>query len=224
MDPIATLLLARTHTVVLDADRAASAATRPSRDTDLDRLEDELLQLGFVMSLDLAMTVRRLPHAAFGELRSWMVDTLAATLGAHRPHVPLFRGFPDATPADTEALYLRRVLTWLLTRPEQPCPWCAQVTSVGALDPCGHLVCRTCWSGGTYAGCPICHRRVALDEPFVQWPATDGARVEHHGGELRVVHLAFDVTSVAKARFERLVTRATPTPRRSRTSSRSSAS
>src|SRR5215468_10681377 len=106
MDSIRTLLLARTLTVVLDPDRVASAATRPTRDVDLERFEDELAQLGFVMSLDLAMTIRRLPYQAIAELRSWMTSTLGRTLGAHRPHVPLFRGLPT-TPADAASLYLR---------------------------------------------------------------------------------------------------------------------
>ncbi len=213
MDPIRTLLLARTHTVVLDPDRVAMAATRPARDTDVDNFEDELLQLGYVMSLDLAMTIRRFPHQAISELRTWIVDTLAKGLGAHRPHVPLFRGFPAATPGDTLALYQHRVLTWLHTRADQPCPWCGETKTVGSLDPCGHLVCRSCWDGGSYAGCPICHRRVALNEPFVQWPKDARAtadRVGHHSGELRLIHLALDVVGVARARFERIATRATP--------------
>src|SRR5882757_9053861 len=106
MDSIRTLLLARTHTVVLDPDRVASAATRPTRDVDLDKFEDELAQLGYVMSLDLAMTMRRLPHQAILELRSWISATLAAALGAHRPHVPLVRGLRATTPSDTSGLYL----------------------------------------------------------------------------------------------------------------------
>ncbi|MBA3819253.1 MAG: hypothetical protein H0X17_10205, partial [Deltaproteobacteria bacterium] len=210
MDPISTLLLARTQTVILDADRVASAATRPSRDADVDRFEDELLQLGFVMSLDLAMTIRRLPHQAISELRTWMIDTLAKTVGAHRPHVPLFRGFPAGTPQETYGLYLRRIASWLVTRADQPCPWCAQVKTVGALDPCGHLVCRTCWDGGTYAGCPICHRRVALNEPFMVWPKGEVEVVQRHDGELRLLHLAFDVVGTARQRFERMLARATP--------------
>src|SRR3954471_7508432 len=94
MDSIRTLLLARTHTVVLDPDRVASAATRPTRDVDLDKFEDELAQLGYVMSLDLAMTIRRLPHQAIAELRSWVIATLAGALGSNRPHVPLARVAP----------------------------------------------------------------------------------------------------------------------------------
>ncbi|HSN27950.1 MAG TPA: RING finger family 4 domain-containing protein, partial [Kofleriaceae bacterium] len=161
MDRLRTLLLARTNTVVMDPDVVADAATRPNRDSDVDKFEDELAQLGYVMSLDLAMTVRRLPFAAMQELRSWIVDTLAKEVGAHRPHVPLFRAFPEGVPANTRTLYMRRILSWLCTVPNQPCPWCGEVKSVGALDPCGHLVCRACWDGGNYAGCPVCHRRVA---------------------------------------------------------------
>ncbi|MGN6106626.1 MAG: MXAN_6230/SCO0854 family RING domain-containing protein [Kofleriaceae bacterium] len=211
MDPIRTLLLARTHTVVLDPDRVASAATRPARNSDVDRFEDELVQLGYVMSLDLAMTIRRFPHEAIQELRHWMLETLARPLGAHRPHVPLFRGFPAATPRDTHALYVRRVITWLLTRPEQPCPWCGQTKTVHALDPCGHLVCRQCWDGGNYAGCPVCHRRVSPNDPFFVVPAEPPAEpIARHDGQLRIVHLAFDVVGAARERFERLIARATP--------------
>src|SRR5262245_63712562 len=167
MDSIRTLLLGRTHTVILDPDRVASASTRPAREADVERFEDELVQLGFVMSLDLAMTVRRLPQETIAELRKWTVATLAKTLGVHQPHVPLFRGFGAET---AHALYARRMLSWLVTRPEQPCPWCGQHKRVGALAPCGHLVCRTCWDGGTYAGCPICHRRVASGSAFIVLP------------------------------------------------------
>ena len=227
MDRLRTLLLARTNTVVLDPDRVANAGTRPTRDVDVDKFEDELAQLGFVMSLDLAMTMRRLPFQAIAELRSWMFDTLAKQLGAHRPHVPLFRAFPAGTPGDPTSLYLRRILSWLCTVPEQPCPWCGEVKLVGALDPCGHLVCRTCWDGGTYSGCPICHRRTAIGEPFVK-PAggapVDGTAlpfgsaaargqapvVERHGGTLSLIHLAFDPIGTARARFERLLARTTP--------------
>ncbi len=201
MDPIRTLLLARTHTVILDPDRVASASTRPARDGDVDRFEDELVELGFVMSLDLAMTIRRLPHETIKELRSWMVATLTAAAGAQRPYVPPFRGSPATAPADAPTLFARRVVTWLLTRPEQPCPWCAQIKPVGALDPCGHLVCRECWAGGTYAGCPICHRRVSPSSSFIAIPDPPPAEpILHHDGHLHVLHLAFDVTASARAR------------------------
>lgn len=212
MDAIRTLLLARTHVVVLDPDVAASAATRPSRDTDLEKFEDELAQLGFVMSLDLAITVRRLPNQAIQELRSWIVSTLAKPMGTQRPLVPLPRAFPSATPQNTASLYMRRVMSWLATRSEQPCPWCGQAKEIRPLDPCGHLVCVTCWGGGSYAGCPICHRRVALGAAVV--PATrPEEQVSRHDGQLRLLHLAFDLLGTARARFEELLARTTtPSP------------
>ncbi|MBA3458677.1 MAG: hypothetical protein H0T46_01865 [Deltaproteobacteria bacterium] len=212
MDAIRTLLLARTHVVVLDPDVAAGAATRPSRDGDVEKFEDELAQIGFVMSLDLALTIRRMPNQAIQELRSWIVTTLAKTLGAHRPHVPLFRRFPGGTPGNTVSLYLRRMVSWLLTRADQPCPWCGETKPVRALDPCGHLVCNTCWGGGSYAGCPMCHRRVALGDPFVGSLAgpQPEERVKNHDGQLRLLHLAFDLLGTARARFEALLARTTP--------------
>lgn len=206
MDRIRTLLLARAHVVVMDPDLVAQASTAPLRVADVDNLEDELAQLGFVMSIDLSTTLRRLPYQALQEMRSWIHDTIAKTLGAHRPHVPLFR---KHTPGDTETLYRKRILTWLLTRPEQPCPWCGEVKTVGALDPCGHLVCRSCWDGANFAGCPICHRRVALGEPFVQ-RSPNASGVVGHGGQLTLVHLGMDATGMAKQRFERLLARQTP--------------
>ncbi len=212
MDSLRTLLLARTQLVILDPDRVTAAATRPTRDADLEKFEDELAQLGFVMSLDLALTIRRLPHPAIAELRAWMVDTLATTIGAHRPHVPLVRAFAVGTPGDTSSLYLRRILTWLRTRAEQPCPWCGEIKPIRALDACGHLVCRSCWDGGNYAGCPICHRRVAIGDPFITPPPDPGAIIEtvqRHDGQLRLLHLGFDLVGSAQARFELLLGRGT---------------
>ncbi len=201
MDRIRTLLLARTHVVVMDPDLVATASTRPIRDQDVEKLEDELAQLGYVMSLDLATMVRRLPLQTMHRMRAWIYDTLAAQVGAHRPDVPLARG--EASP------YARRMVTWLLTRPEQPCPWCAQVMALGVLDPCGHVVCRVCWTSASFAACPICQRRVAAGDPFVAMPER-GERVTAHGGSLALLDLGFDLAGIAKQRFARLLSRATP--------------
>jgi hypothetical protein len=216
MERLRALLLTRSNVVWLDPDRISSAQTRPVRDADLDKLEDELAQLGYVMSLDLAMAVRRLPTGTLQEIRSWLVGSLERDLGAHRPHVPLFRKFPDGTPVDTDSLYLRRVLTWLASQPDQPCPWCGQVKTVGALDPCGHLVCRACWDGGNYAGCPICHRRVAPGDPFITGPL-EGERVEHHAGTLALLHLGFDLIGMSRAYLGKLLARRTPLSPQERT-------
>jgi hypothetical protein len=219
MDPIRTLLLARTHTVILDADLVASASTRPARYGAVDRFEAELVELGYVMSLDLAMTIRRLPHQVIEALRGWMVSTLARLLGSRRPAVPLFRGLPEVSPAEAYTVYVRRVLSWLVTRPEQPCPWCGHRQPVGALDPCGHLVCRGCWAQGELSGCPVCHRRISPKTPFLEVPPERdrSEHVQHHDGDLRVLHLAVDLNRVARDRFERVIGRAAPLSKEERT-------
>lgn len=200
MDAIRTLLLDRTLTVILDPDRVANASTRPVRDVEIDKFEDELAQLGFVMSLDLSITLRRLPKGTLTELRSWMVDTLAKQVDTRSPLAP---GDPGST-------YLRRVLPWLATQVDQPCPWCSQVKPISPLDPCGHLVCRSCWAAGHYVGCPICHRRVAMI-PFVAVPPGTPT-VTAHGGALRLVHLAFDLIGSAQTRIARILSRPQPLP------------
>jgi hypothetical protein len=212
MDRIRTLLLARSHVVVMDPDLVADAATRPTRDKDVEMIEAELADLGFVMSLDLAATLRRLPGQALEELRGWIIDTLATTVGTQRPVVPLFRQFPDGVPASSASLYLKRVLSWLVTGSVQPCTWCGDTKEVGALDPCGHLVCRNCWDGTGFTGCPICGRRVTLDEPFIRLPQTTAAdeRVARHPGVMTLVHLGVDLVAMAQERFRRLLARPTP--------------
>ncbi len=201
MDRIRTLLLARTHVVVMDPDLVSQAATAPARDDDVETLEDELAQLGFVLSLDLGMTLRRLPHDAIRTLHRWILETLATQVGDRRPSVPLTAG---AGPR-----YLRRIQTWLATRPDQPCPWCGDENDVGALDPCGHLACRSCWSGASFAACPVCHRRVAPDDPWAK-PARVPEKVTRSHGQLTVLHLGTELTAMARERFSRLVARSMP--------------
>ncbi|NVB84490.1 MAG: hypothetical protein HOV81_39310 [Kofleriaceae bacterium] len=199
MDRIRTLLLARTHVVVMDPDLVSQAATAPARGGDVEDLEDELAQLGFVLSLDLAVTLRRLPHDALRDLRGWICDTLAT--GTQRPNVPLAHGAPGSS------VLLRRMQTWLATRGDQPCPWCGDEKDVGALDPCGHLACHACWNDASYAACPVCHRRVAR-EPFANVEAS--TKVTRSRGQLTVLHLGLDLMGMVKERFSRLVARPSP--------------
>jgi hypothetical protein len=198
MDRIRTLLLARTHVVVMDPDLVSQAATAPAKGGEVEDLEDELAQLGFVLSLDLAVTLRRLPHAALRDLRGWICDTLAT--GAQRPNVPL-------APMPGASQLLRRMQTWLATRGDQPCPWCGDEKDVGALDPCGHLACHACWTDASYAACPVCHLRVAR-EPFAKLEAA--TKVTRSRGQLTVLHLGLDLMGMVRERFSRLVARPSP--------------
>ncbi|MGE0867155.1 MAG: RING finger family 4 domain-containing protein [Kofleriaceae bacterium] len=197
MDALRTLLLSRTHTVVLDPERAANAATRPSRGADLERFEDELARLGFVMSLDLAMMVRRLPGQAAIDLRKWLIDTLTCLVDPARATTAPFHG----STMTAVSSYARRMISWLRACPDQPCPWCARVSKVRALSPCGHLVCEPCWGGGNFAGCPICNHRIAPTEPFIAITPSEPATTD----TLQLLYVAFDLIGTARARFQRLV-------------------
>ena len=124
--------------------------------------------------------------------------------------MPLFRNFPDSTPADTYELYLERTLTHVFASPEQPCLNCANVDHVYVLDPCGHLVCTTCWDAKDYSACPICHRRIALDSPFAQpAPAREPLWDPR---PLTLLDVGRDLDATASRVYTDLLARTTPLP------------
>ena len=71
-------------------------------------VELELAELGYVLSPRLRARLGRQTAGALGDVRAWLVSSLAAALGADRPHTPLFRNFPHDVPADAGALWWRR--------------------------------------------------------------------------------------------------------------------
>ncbi|MBX6387117.1 MAG: hypothetical protein IRZ07_29755 [Microbispora sp.] len=135
-------------------------------------LEADLLSLGYVLSAPLRARLAELDATELGHAGRALVSALSARLGGHVRHIPLFRRFPESVPADTAALFVRRVFSVLLQRPEQPCVLCGEVGVVHPVSPCAHLVCRACWDGADYSACPICHRRIAPGDPFLR-PAGD---------------------------------------------------
>ena len=131
-------------------------------------LEVELIHRGYLLSAGMyqrCITMEPDRLAGFGGA---LLDLLDAGLGADVDHVPLFRGFPETVPDDTTELYVERMFAVLLQRPEQPCVLCGQTATVHPVKPCGHLVCQACWDGAVYSACPICHRRIDPDDPFLQ--------------------------------------------------------
>ncbi|WP_325053099.1 MXAN_6230/SCO0854 family RING domain-containing protein [Thermomonospora amylolytica] len=131
-------------------------------------LEGDLLARGFLLSAPLRRRLAAMPAQALAAAGTGLLEAVDAELGGGVPHVPLFRGFPDSVPADTTELYVLRVFSLLLQEPEQPCVLCARVGTVHPVSPCAHLVCRACWDGSDYSGCPICHRRINPDDPFLR--------------------------------------------------------
>jgi hypothetical protein len=161
----------------------------------VELLEADLVDRGWLLSPALRDALVRLDPADLVALGSGLLADCDALLGADRPHVPLFRGFPTSTPADTPAFYVDRVLARLVQRPDQPCVLCGAVGTVAPVNPCAHLVCATCFDGAEFSACPICHRRIALDDPFLK-PGRE-RRAKGAGAppaRLRVLHLGTDLT------------------------------
>ncbi|MEO3794768.1 MXAN_6230/SCO0854 family RING domain-containing protein [Nonomuraea sp. B10E15] len=131
-------------------------------------LEFELLQLGFLMSPELYQALAGLEMAELARVGRRLLHCLRDEVGANATHVPLFRRFPDSVPADTSDFYVRRVFSLLLQDPARPCVLCGETGTVRPVSPCAHLVCRTCWDGADFSACPICHRRIDLDDPFLR--------------------------------------------------------
>lgn len=161
MDRLASVLLVRAGQLHLPSGHAQA-------DGFVDHLEVDLAERGWLVDPTARDALSRLPSQTRTAWSDWLLATIDADSGADRPHVPLFRRFPDTTPANTDALYVDRVLTLLFQEPEQPCVLCGRTGTVHAVSPCGHLVCRSCWDGADYSACPVCHRRLDADDPFLQ--------------------------------------------------------
>lgn len=140
----------------------------------LSALQADLVERGFLLAVDLYRHCAGLSAPALAGLGSALLDLLDAESGNDAEHVPLFRGFPETVPVDTEAFYINRVFARLLQEPEQPCVLCGDTTTVHPVAPCAHLVCRTCWDGADLSACPLCLRRIDPADPFLQ-PAFDQA-------------------------------------------------
>ncbi|MEH0936659.1 MXAN_6230/SCO0854 family RING domain-containing protein [Micromonospora psammae] len=187
------------------------AGRRPATvDAGLTALEADVLALGWLVGPRLRAKLAGLPADRLAATGLGLLAVLESAVGAHTPHVPLFRDFPRRVPADTGELYLRRVFTLLLQEPTQPCVLCGRVDTVAPVSPCAHLVCPACWDDG-YTGCPLCHRRLTGDGPFHPVAAAPSA-----GPALplplraAVLELADDVDRAVHGALAALLARRTP--------------
>ncbi|WP_327131552.1 hypothetical protein OG311_10200 [Streptomyces sp. NBC_01343] len=207
MPELSTVLLRRLHTVYVD-----QAGPRPgdlSTAEGLTALEAELLDRGHALTGPLRSALAWLGPAGLAAAGTQLVKDIDILLGADRTHMPLFRSFPASVPDDTHALWTRRVLTLLLQWPDQPCVLCATVGAVRPVAPCAHLVCRTCWDGADYAGCPICHRRIDPADPFLR-PSPRHDAAPPGGGPLRLLAFGSDRAADAVTALGKLLARRTP--------------
>jgi hypothetical protein len=210
------VLLRRRATVYLPAGSgAAVAASEPG----VELLESDLVERGFLLSVPLREALVRLDPADLAGVGAALLADADSLLGADRPHVPLFRSFPTGTPANTLGFFVDRVLTVLFQAPEQPCVLCGVSGLVEPVNPCGHLVCRLCFDGADFSACPICHRRIDLDDPFLLARPDRPPVRDHRTGEelsrddlprrLRTLHLGADLTADALAELLVLLSRPT---------------
>lgn len=209
MSVLSSVLLRRLRTVYVD--QAGPRPGDPSTAPGLVALEAELLDRGFAPTAELHAALAWLGPAGLADAGKQLVRHIDAELGADRTHMPMFRSFPASVPDDTFQLFVDRVFTLLLQWPKQPCVLCGTVGSVHPVSPCAHLVCRECWDGADYAGCPICHRRIDRDDPFLKPAAPRHAR-EVAVGPLKLLALGKDSRADAVRALLRLLARRTPLP------------
>jgi hypothetical protein len=210
---LASVLLRRLRTVYVD--QAGPRPGDPSTDPGLCALEAELLDRGFAAGAQLRAALAWLGPAGLADAGRQLIAHIDAELGADRTHMPLFRSFPASVPDDTFQLWVDRVFTLLLQWPKQPCVLCGTVGSVHPVAPCAHLVCRECWDGADYSGCPICHRRIDPADPFLK-PAPPRRARETAVGPLKLLALGRDAGADTVTALLTLLARRTPLPPRDR--------
>lgn len=208
MPELSTVLLRRLHTVYVD--QAGPRPGDPPTGEGLTALEAELLDRGFALTAPLRSALAWLGPAGLAAAGAQLIGDIDVLLGADRTHMPLFRTFPASVPDDTHALWVDRVFTLLLQWPDQPCVLCATVGSVHPVAPCAHLVCRSCWDGADYAGCPICHRRIDPADPFLRPAPQPAGEVPPGGGPLRLLNFAADRAADSVTALGKLLARRTP--------------
>ncbi|MEU8224911.1 MXAN_6230/SCO0854 family RING domain-containing protein [Kribbella sp. NPDC048915] len=156
----------------------------------LSALQAELVQRGLLLSVGLYRYCASLSAPALAGFGGALLDLLDGESGFDTAHTPLFRGYPETVPADTESFYVNRIFAQLLQEPDQPCVLCGDTKSVHAVSPCAHLVCRMCWDGADFGACPLCLRRIDPADPFLE-PSFDDVTPAHvRSDRLRLLSLA----------------------------------
>ncbi|MFF8732120.1 MXAN_6230/SCO0854 family RING domain-containing protein [Streptomyces sp. NPDC015171] len=213
MSALASVLLRRLRTVYVD--QAGPRPGDPSTAEGLVALEGELLDRGFTPTAELRAALAWLGPAGLADAGRQLIGHLDAELGADRAHMPLFRTFPASVPDDTFGLFVDRVFALLLQWPAQPCVLCGTVGSVHPVAPCAHLVCRACWDGADYTGCPLCHRRIDPADPFLV-PGEPRRPREVPAGPLKPLALGRDARADTVLALRTLLARRTPLPAQDR--------
>jgi hypothetical protein len=174
----------------------------------LSALQADLVQRGFLLSVSLYRYCSSLSAPALAGFGRGLLELLDAESGHDAEHEPLFRGFPESVPGDTETFYVNRVFARMLQEAEQPCVLCGDAKSVHAVSPCAHLVCRTCWDGADFSACPLCGRRIDPRDPFLQ-PSFDEVQPAHVRSD-RLQLLTLAPADAVRRTIEALLVRRAP--------------
>lgn len=129
-------------------------------------IELELAELGYIVSTRLRARLEQCSLDEVCGVRVLMLNALQKHVGAGQRHEPLFRSFPDGVPADTQALWFKKVVVHFAEAEEQSCPYCGRMGTTHVLSPCMHVICDRCFDGSNYSACPACEHHVDQSSPF----------------------------------------------------------
>ena len=175
----------------------------------LSALQADLIQRGLLLSAGLYRYCAGLSPLALAGLGQALLELLDKESGEDADHVPLFRGFPESVPGNTQAFYIDRVFAKLLQVPDQPCVLCGEAKTVHPVSPCAHLVCRSCWDGSDFSACPLCLRRIDPDDPFLE-PSFEEVPTHARASADRLRLLALAPTNAVRTTAADLFARQSP--------------
>ncbi len=222
LDELAAVLLRRRRLV--DAARLTPPVRRSAwqwlrkpltTQAGLSALQADLIQRGVLLSAGLYRHCAGLSPLALAGLGQALLDLLDKESGSDADHVPLFRGFPESVPGNTETFYIDRVFAKLLQEPDQPCVLCGEAKTVHPVSPCAHLVCRSCWDGADFSACPLCLRRIDPDDPFLE-PSFDEVPIPARASSDRLRLLALAPADAVRTTATSLLARQAPLSTRDR--------
>src|SRR5690349_20252713 len=202
MDALAVVMLRRTAKVAVFASGPASADGAAWAGA----LEADLAARGWLLHHELRTATAHLPPPLRVRWADWLLATVEEMVGADRTMVPLYRSFPD-TPRDPEAVFVRRLLTHLLAVPGAPCVLCGRDDGGEPLDPCGHPVCRTCFSPEEFSACPICGRRPTAGTSYLPKAAPSKSPPAGPPVQVRLLRLEADLAGAAAGLRDELIAR-----------------
>jgi hypothetical protein len=205
MNKVAALLLRRNRTLYV----SPSSAVTPAPSDLLTAFEARLTFSSVVLSSRLRAVLATFSQEELERLIRGAMPVVAASFGDVVQVFPQFKLFPDKVPTDTAALFRDRIVSFYTQQPEQPCVLCGKEGTVHPVNPCGHLVCRECWDGAVYSGCPICHRKIDPQDPFLK-PHPGYKQFYAVSYKVRLLDLGTDMKADAQNLFRRLCKRSTP--------------